>query len=359
MEWALRQVRSLLSAGVDRPDGSIGPDVADVPFLLAGWKEPSLRRAAKIGDGWIGYLLATDSFARRRAFLRQCLEELGRTVDGFSTGMLLPVHIDDSPHGSHATAAEAWSRLTNAPSPLPERLFVAGHPTSVVDQIHSYWQAGCTEFMLAPADQGDRYLGQVGTTRAIRAASSEGFLVTGMSAASLMDARSEPSPNVATGPASELLSVLVRNRGVTLTSREVVELSEILHEEAAAAAGLADFGNDDYREALDRVLSDLARATGGGDELRTTARFYVHDTLVSRLYSESGWQKRPDVLAAPIESPVVVAGVPRTGTTLTHQLLSMHDEFQVLHNWLISYPMAGRPGRPGSTTPNSRLRWPP
>ena len=161
MEWAMRQVRSLLSAGVDRPDGSIGPDVADVPFLLAGWKEPSLRRAAKIGDGWIGYLLATDSFARRRAFLRQCLEELGRTVDRFSTGMLLPVHIDDSPHGSHATAAEAWSRLTNAPSPLPERLFVAGHPTSVVDQIHSYWQAGCTEFMLAPTDQGDRYLGQV------------------------------------------------------------------------------------------------------------------------------------------------------------------------------------------------------
>ncbi len=161
MEATLGQVRSWLAAGDDRPDGSKVPNAGHVPFLLAGWKEAALRRAARMGDGWIGYLLGIDSFTRRRVFLRQCLDELGRTVDGFSTGMLLPVHVDDSDRGSHAAAADAWTRLTNASAPLPERLFVAGRPTSVVDQIHGYWQAGCTEFMLAPADQGDRYLDQV------------------------------------------------------------------------------------------------------------------------------------------------------------------------------------------------------
>jgi hypothetical protein len=126
-------------------------------------------------------------------------------------------------------------------------------------------------------------------------------------------------------------------------SREVADLEEILHSEAAATAGCEDFGDDYYREGLTRMLSDLERATGGGEALQTTARFYVHEPLVSRLYSERGWQQRPEVLKAPLVSPVVIAGIPRTGTTMIHKFLSMNDDFQVLQNWLISYPMVRPP----------------
>jgi alkanesulfonate monooxygenase SsuD/methylene tetrahydromethanopterin reductase-like flavin-dependent oxidoreductase (luciferase family) len=129
MESALRQVRSLLTDGVRHPEVTIAPGAPDVPFLLAGWKEVSLRRAATYGDGWIGYLLGLDSFARRRAFVRRCREELG-AADPFATGMLLPVHIDRSQRAG-ATAAQAWARLTGARAPLPERLFwPAGRTTS-------------------------------------------------------------------------------------------------------------------------------------------------------------------------------------------------------------------------------------
>jgi hypothetical protein len=31
----------------------------------------------------------------------------------------------------------------------------------LVDGLHRYWKAGCTEFMLGPADQGGGYLDQV------------------------------------------------------------------------------------------------------------------------------------------------------------------------------------------------------
>jgi alkanesulfonate monooxygenase SsuD/methylene tetrahydromethanopterin reductase-like flavin-dependent oxidoreductase (luciferase family) len=159
MESTLRQVRSLVSAGVDGPDGTIEPLAGGVPFLLAGWKKVSLRRAASLGDGWIGYLLSVDGFARRKAFLTQCLEEMGRSVDLYSTGMLVPVHI--SRRGGPAAAAEAWARLTDAEIALPERLFAAGDPNRIVGQLHDYWEAGCTEFVLAPADHGQDYLGQV------------------------------------------------------------------------------------------------------------------------------------------------------------------------------------------------------
>ncbi len=126
-------------------------------------------------------------------------------------------------------------------------------------------------------------------------------------------------------------------------SREVAELEEILHAEAASTAGYDDFGDDYYREGLSRMLSDLERATGGGEAFRTAAGFYVHDLLVSRLYSERGWRQRPEVLASPVVAPVVIAGIPRTGTTMIHKFLSMNDEFQVLQNWLISYPMVRPP----------------
>lgn len=160
MESVLRSVRSLLSEGMERGDVTIAPGAPRLPLLLAGWKEVSLRRAAAYGDGWIGYLLAPDSFSRRRVFLLKCLAELGRADEPFATGMLVPVHVGNSA-GAHAAAAAAWGKLTRAPATLPDRLFAAGSPEEVVGQLHRYWESGCTEFMLGPADQGSGYLDQV------------------------------------------------------------------------------------------------------------------------------------------------------------------------------------------------------
>jgi len=160
MESVLRSVRSLLSEGLERHDVTIAPGAPGIPFLLAGWKEPALRRAAALGDGWIGYLLSPDSFSRRRDLLLACRAELGRADEPFPTGMLVPIHVG-SAAGAHSEAAIAWGKLTNAPARLPDRLFAAGSPGEVVEQLHRYWEAGCTEFMLGPADQGRGYLDQV------------------------------------------------------------------------------------------------------------------------------------------------------------------------------------------------------
>jgi alkanesulfonate monooxygenase SsuD/methylene tetrahydromethanopterin reductase-like flavin-dependent oxidoreductase (luciferase family) len=166
MESVLREVRSLLAGEVvpDSGDLLFEPAAPDVPVLLAGWKAVSLRRAAAYGDGWIGYLLKPDSFARRRELLLGYRAELGRADEPFPTGMLVPVHV--APGGSDGTgaaefAASAWGRLTKAAAPLPGHLFAAGTAEQVAEQLHGYWAAGCTEFMLGPADQGAGYLEQV------------------------------------------------------------------------------------------------------------------------------------------------------------------------------------------------------
>jgi len=127
--------------------------VSAPPILLAGWKEVALRRAARIGDGWIGYLLSPESFARRRAFLLDCGAGQDRP---FVTGMLLPVHLDGAPD-ARARAGAAWSKVTGNDAVFPERLFVAGPVQAIVEQLLAYWELGCSEFMLTLVDQGHDY----------------------------------------------------------------------------------------------------------------------------------------------------------------------------------------------------------
>jgi alkanesulfonate monooxygenase SsuD/methylene tetrahydromethanopterin reductase-like flavin-dependent oxidoreductase (luciferase family) len=161
METALLQLRAFLSGELDSPAVTLEPGADQIPFLLAGWKERSLRRAATHGDGWIGYLLAPGSFARRRTFLLDYRTGLGRAEEPFATGMLLPVHVGAGAGRGRSHAASCWTRVTGTQSSFPEELFVAGSPAEIVEQLLTYREAGCSEMILALADQGDGYLDQL------------------------------------------------------------------------------------------------------------------------------------------------------------------------------------------------------
>jgi alkanesulfonate monooxygenase SsuD/methylene tetrahydromethanopterin reductase-like flavin-dependent oxidoreductase (luciferase family) len=130
-----------------------------IPFLFAGRKEPALQRAARIGDGWIGYLLSVESFAKRRTMLLKWRAEYSKGP--FVTGMLLPVHPDPVAEGAQARAAAAWAKVTDNGVAFPEKLFAAGSPDKIVEHLRRYWDAGCTEFVLSLADQGDGYMQQL------------------------------------------------------------------------------------------------------------------------------------------------------------------------------------------------------
>jgi alkanesulfonate monooxygenase SsuD/methylene tetrahydromethanopterin reductase-like flavin-dependent oxidoreductase (luciferase family) len=154
MEDALRQLRSLLNESIRHDEVTLAP-TTPLPLFVGGWSDAALRRAATHADGWIGYLLTVEGFAKRRAAL------LERTADRpFSTGMLLPVHVDVGAKAS-GVAASAWARLTGAADPLPDKYFVAGSVDDIVGQMTHYVEAGCDELVLAPADQGAGFAEQV------------------------------------------------------------------------------------------------------------------------------------------------------------------------------------------------------
>ncbi len=68
----------------------------------------------------------------------------------------------------------------------------------------------------------------------------------------------------------------------------------------------------------------------------------IAGVLIGRLYARQGWRERPE-FADRDPRPLIITGMPRTGTTALHKALSMDPQFQGLELWLAQTPMARPP----------------
>jgi alkanesulfonate monooxygenase SsuD/methylene tetrahydromethanopterin reductase-like flavin-dependent oxidoreductase (luciferase family) len=150
---SVNTLRALLDGRPAGRRGPITPAAAHrVPFLFAGRRPAALRRAARLGDGWIGYLISPSGLARARQALLEERSRLGLEPQGFRTGILLPVRVDDRDEGARARASAIWSGVTANGLNFPEKLFAAGRPATVLADIQAYLEQGCDELVLALAD---------------------------------------------------------------------------------------------------------------------------------------------------------------------------------------------------------------
>jgi len=117
-----------------------------------------------------------------------------------------------------------------------------------------------------------------------------------------------------------------------------LESEEALHAAARDACGLEDFGDDAYLEGLRALLDSLDRDAGLNPIGELTLRGSIVEALEGRLFSERGWALHPECADTPIEKPLVIVGLPRTGTSALHQLLSQDPALQGLAYWLSTTP---------------------
>ena len=128
-----------------------------------------------------------------------------------------------------------------------------------------------------------------------------------------------------------------------MTERTTVGTIEDLHASATRMTGLDDFGVDDYTEALGVLLDSYARdedLTPFGSKI---SRVFLRGALVARLLSEAAWKQFPEHADVPIERPIFVTGLPRTGTTALHRLLTVDPAHQGLEMWLTEMPQPRPP----------------
>jgi Sulfotransferase family len=122
------------------------------------------------------------------------------------------------------------------------------------------------------------------------------------------------------------------------SERDSVGTAEDLHASATRITGLADFGPDDYRDGLAVLLESYARDADLTPLGRKVQRSFLRGALVARLLSEAAWQAWPSYSGVGIDRPIFVTGLPRTGTTALHRLLTADPAHQGLEMWLTQAP---------------------
>jgi len=133
--------------------------------------------------------------------------------------------------------------------------------------------------------------------------------------------------------------------------RDSVGTIEELHAAATRVTGLDEFGDGAYREGLAVLLEAYAGEAALTPWGNRVNHAQLRDALVARLLSEAGWRRYPEHARVPIERPIFVTGLPRTGTTALHRLLCEDPAHQGLEMWLTGAPQPRPPRDTWETNP--------
>ncbi|TDD24420.1 sulfotransferase [Actinomadura sp. KC06] len=125
--------------------------------------------------------------------------------------------------------------------------------------------------------------------------------------------------------------------------RDSVGTVEDLHASAAKITGLDDFGDDAYLPGLRVLLESYAEDAGLTPLGNKAQRAMLRGALVARQFSETAWRRHPGHADVPVERPIFVTGLPRTGTTALHRLLTADPAHQGLDLWLAEVPQPRPP----------------
>jgi len=104
-------------------------------------------------------------------------------------------------------------------------------------------------------------------------------------------------------------------------------------EQAASEAGLDNFGEDIYSEPLTVFLRGAKQEAGLSPMGEVTVWGQVLQFLKNRLLIEEAYRQQPELSDQVIERPIVIAGLPRTGTTHLHNLISSDPALYFLPWW--------------------------
>jgi hypothetical protein len=159
--------------------------------------------------------------------------------------------------------------------------------------------------------------------------------------------------------------ILIRDlRQPVLTADQVELMAEaernpvVLDEQAVLDAavehtGLRDFGPPDFRERLRLILAEVDENRNATALVRAT---YFNKTVAvaaNRLLARDLLLRHPEIEHESVERPIIVAGLPRSGTTHLLGLLSADDRLRSLPYWesLQPIPLPGEACDTGGVDP--------
>ncbi len=132
------------------------------------------------------------------------------------------------------------------------------------------------------------------------------------------------------------VNALGRVAGAVGLQKDLTESS--LLEQACRSTGLDDFGSPTFLCGFRKLLSSLTSEA----HLTTIGRLIARGDLVMLLENRLGivdWHKRhPEIGEQPVDRPIIVIGMARTGTTILHHLIGLDPGVRVPMTWECDRP---------------------
>jgi hypothetical protein len=102
---------------------------------------------------------------------------------------------------------------------------------------------------------------------------------------------------------------------------------------ARQATGLSDFSDAPLDDGLEALCASLSMEAGLDERREAAAEASIVATLSERLKIDSWLARHPEILDQAIDAPIMVVGLPRTGTTALSQFLSEDPQLRSLRRW--------------------------
>jgi probable F420-dependent oxidoreductase len=163
MDEAIPLLKRLWSAEQISHDGPFYP-MADVklhpapvqvggpPIVVAGRKDPAMRRAALLGDGWMPYLYSPRRYASSVARIRDLADEVGRNLDLFEWYAFIFVYVHPDGRRARRKAAKMMGGTYDQDfGPMVDSVAAAGTAEEVLERVEQFVAAGARHLIFLPA----------------------------------------------------------------------------------------------------------------------------------------------------------------------------------------------------------------
>src|SRR5262249_34200489 len=134
------------------------------PIWIGGRSDAALRRAARLGDGWVAYLVTPERFRTSMEKIEAFACESGRALvpEAFEAAHVLFTVLDDDWERARAQAAHRLSRQYNQPfDDLARKYCLLGPPAACLEQLDRFVATGARTFVIYFTVPPERILEQL------------------------------------------------------------------------------------------------------------------------------------------------------------------------------------------------------
>jgi probable F420-dependent oxidoreductase len=126
------------------------------PIVVAGRKGPAMRRAARLGDGWMPYLYSARRYAASVETIRAAAADARRDLTGFGWYVWVFVNVDtDGDRAREGAAQTMGGSYRQDFTQMVDNVAAAGTPDEVQRKLEAFVDAGARHFIFMPAGGRD------------------------------------------------------------------------------------------------------------------------------------------------------------------------------------------------------------